>query len=84
MDVPDDLLPAPCGDFRGAFAAFFTDAKFRANGSIIVTLTLPRESREAVMQLSDHQGYALNVAVWEQEVPDEDDLVAMLGLEVDD
>ena len=83
MEIDDDLLPAPCGDFRGAFAAFFGGAKFLANGTIQVTLTLPRESREAVMELSDHQGYALNVVVWEQEVPDTDDLVELLGLEMD-
>lgn len=82
MDLPDDLFPAPSGELRSTFAAFFTNAKFNSNGSVTVVLNLPSDQREAVMKLSDQKGYALNVAVWEQEEVSGEDLAAVLGLEV--
>lgn len=71
----------PSGDLLSDFTAFFSKATFLRDGSCIVYLMLPPESKPAVLDLSTNDGMALNVSVWATGIPEPDeDLARALGL----
>lgn len=73
----------PSARLLADFQAFFTSATLLPNGKVKVTLTLPKEEREATLDLSDNDGMILNVSVWETALPEgEDDLARALGVPV--
>lgn len=65
-------------DFHG----FFEKATLNKNGTCTIILTLPVEMKNHIIALSDNDGMAINVSMWETELPEGDEMLARaLGLE---
>ena len=64
------------------FTGFFRSATIQKSGGVIVQFVLDPEAAAAVLDLASGDGMALNVSVWETELPEGDELLAkMLGLD---
>lgn len=80
MQSPGHNLPS--GPLRTQFTAFFNGAKLARNGSIQITFLVSPESNAALLDLSEGDGMALNVSVWDTELPEGDqELASWLGLD---
>ena len=61
------------------FHAFYKSALFNRDGTATLTLLLPQECKDKILDVSNNDGLALNVTLWETEAPD---LEALFGAEV--
>lgn len=52
------------------FTAFYDKATFNKDGSVTVILKVSADQKAAVVALSDGDGKALNMIVWETVLPD--------------
>ena len=65
------------------FSAFFFSGTFQRDGMIKLVLNLPPEEASALVKLRDNDGLALNVSVWETELPEgSDELAKALGIDL--
>lgn len=68
-DSPHDL---PSARHLASFHAFYETARFNKNGTATLTLVIPAEMKRHLLKLSDNDGMALNVSIWETALPGED------------
>lgn len=61
---------------------FYASAIFPRDGTCKLTFTLPPEMKHHVLAITDNDGMALNISVWETKLPEGDEMLARaLGLE---
>lgn len=76
-------LPSKPGDPLTTFTAFYKSARLGSDGGADVTLYLPPEMKHEVLELSTNDGMALNITVYETEMPEVDglgELATYLGI----
>lgn len=72
-------LPAKSPDSPlSTFTGFFRSAMIQKNGDVVVQFVLDKEQAAAVLDLAGGDGMALNVSVWETELPEGDEEFAKL------
>lgn len=72
----------PSADLLTQFTAFFKLATFARSGDATVNFTLPREMHQAILELCENDGLALNVTVHSTRLPDGMEMMAgVLGIE---
>ncbi len=78
--MPHDLPSARhLADLHG----FYAGATFPKNGTCTITFTLPPDMKRAVLDVTENDGMALNISVWETQLPEGDEMLARaLGIEV--
>ena len=72
----------PSADRLTRFTGFFKSATFARSGEATVSFTLPREMHEAILELCENDGLALNITVHGTRLPDGMEMMAgVLGIE---
>lgn len=63
---------------------FYAGAKLNSDGTANLIFRVPRECKDRLLPISDNDGMALNISVWETRLPEgEEWLAAALGITVD-
>lgn len=63
---------------------FYAGAKLNSDGTANLIFRVPRECKDRLLPISDNDGMALNISVWETRLPEgEEWLAAALGIAVD-
>lgn len=79
--MPHDLPSARhLADLHG----FYRGARLNNDGTADMTFRIPRECKAQLLPISDNDGMALNISVWETRLPEgEEWLAEMLGITAD-
>ncbi len=74
----------PSARHLASLHGFFKSASFNRDGSANLTFLIPSEVKNKILDISDNDGMALNISVWETRlVEDSDDWLAeILGIEI--